>query len=88
MKADEPAETVVEGATDEEVKALVDKIVADSVREATAPLIEEIKTLRDALVELNKKHATLEEDVLKIEIKPSQTKSVETKTLTYGLLFR
>ncbi len=88
VKPVEEAEPVAEGATEEEVKALVDQIVSDSVREATAPLIEEIKTLRDALTELNEKHSELEKDVLKIEVKSSHSRSTESKTLTYGDLFR
>jgi len=88
VKPVEEAEPVAEGATEEEVKALVDQIVSDSVREATATLIDEIKTLRDALTELNEKHSELEKDVLKIEVKSSNSRSTESKTLTYGDLLR
>lgn len=83
----ENADPVAEGATEEEVKALIDQIVAQSVDTATASLIEEIKTLKDALVSLEKKHTELETDVLKIEVKPSQPRT-ESKALTYGLLFK
>lgn len=76
-----PVEEAEPAPTEEEVKALVDLIVREAVEKAVAPLLSEIKELKNAFDSLEKKTTAIENDVLSIEVKPSSRKVRESKSI-------
>jgi HK97 family phage prohead protease len=68
VKADEDPIVTPDEVTDDEVKALMESIVTESLEKATAPLHAQILELKTALDCLQEKHTALESDILKIEV--------------------
>jgi hypothetical protein len=86
VEADKEVEVAPEGATLEEVETLAKSLIENAVEKAVAPLLLQIKELKESFDSLTVQTKAIEADVLKIEIPSHSRAEVKSykRELTYA----